>query len=497
MAEVAAPVPVLVPAVRAHALAVVDNLQVAINVYISNQGSELNVITGIQNIFSKLKTNIMGDLSQSGDLLKPGLRHYDYQSEFERSRIHLRIDPDGNGILLVNANRVMHLNTTGALMACIILEDMSKGEAIRTITSRYQVSQTEAENDYAHFKELITEITRPQGVCPLHELEVETTMPFSARPSAPYRMDLALTYRCNNECSHCYNARSRDYRERSTEDWRAILDKLWKLGVPHVVFTGGEPTLRTDLPALIAHAEYLGQITGLNTNGRRLSDKKYVQSLVKAGLDHVQITLESHDANIHNQMVAARGAWKQTIQGIQNALDTPLYVMTNTTMLQQNSPYMAETLDYLADLGVPTVGLNALIYSGHGLTVGAGLPEDELPSLLELARERTEAHKQRLIWYTPTQYCHFDPMQLELGIKGCTAALYNMCIEPDGAVLPCQSYYKPVGNFLEDQWQSIWHHPLSTSLRERKNIPSKCNDCALLPECGGGCPLKFQIEGGS
>jgi radical SAM protein with 4Fe4S-binding SPASM domain len=170
--------------------------------------------------------------------------------------------------------------------------------------------------------------------------------------------------------------------------------------------------------------------------------------------------------------------------------------MTNTTMLQQNSPFMAETLDYLAELGVPTVGLNALIYSGHGLTVGTGLPENELPKLLELARERTEAHNQRLIWYTPTQYCHFDPMQLELGIKGCTAALYNMCIEPDGAVIPCQSYYKPVGNFLDDPWETIWHHPLSLSLRERENIPSKCHDCALLPECGGGCPLKFQIDDG-
>ena len=67
---------------------------------------------------------------------------------------------------------------------------------------------------------------------------------------------------------------------------------------------------------------------------------------------------------------------------------------------------------------MPTVGLNALIYSGRGATVGTGLREDALPPLLELARQRTEAHNQRLIWYTPTQYCHFDPVQLELGVKG-------------------------------------------------------------------------------
>jgi MoaA/NifB/PqqE/SkfB family radical SAM enzyme len=68
-------------------------------------------------------------------------------------------------------------------------------------------------------------------------------------------MDLAITYRCNNDCAHCYNARSRDYPELSTEKWYQILDRLWAIGIPHIVFTGGEPTLRADLPELIAHAD--------------------------------------------------------------------------------------------------------------------------------------------------------------------------------------------------------------------------------------------------
>jgi radical SAM protein with 4Fe4S-binding SPASM domain len=164
-------------------------------------------------------------------------------------------------------------------------------------------------------------------------------------------------------------------------------------------------------------------------------------------------------------------------------------------MLRTNSPYLAETLEFLANLGVPTVGLNALIYSGRGLTVSTGLPESELPSLLEVARERTEMHGQRLIWYTPTQYCNFDPMQLELGVKGCTAALFNMCIEPDGNVIPCQSYYQPLGSMLTDSWESVWNHDLAISLRERRYIQEKCTDCVLLSECGGGCPLKIQAEG--
>jgi radical SAM protein with 4Fe4S-binding SPASM domain len=190
-------------------------------------------------------------------------------------------------------------------------------------------------------------------------------------------------------------------------------------------------------------------------------------------------------------MVSKRGAWKQTVAGLRNALETPLYVMTNTTLLRRNSPFLAETLDFLAEQGVPTVGLNALIYSGKGQSVGTGLPERDLPPLLALARQRTEAGGQRLIWYTPTQYCHFDPMQLELGVKSCTAARYNMCVEPDGAVIPCQSYYRSLGKLTEDPWDSIWNHPLAIHLRERRFAPAKCNGCVLLQECGGGCPLSF------
>jgi len=194
-------------------------------------------------------------------------------------------------------------------------------------------------------------------------------------------------------------------------------------------------------------------------------------------------------------MVNARGAWKQTVAGIQNALETSLYVMTNTTMLSNNSPFLKQTLEFLASIGVPTIGLNALIYSGKGLSVDTGIAESDLPSLLRIAREIISKHNQRLIWYTPTQYCNFDPMQLELGVKGCTAAMYNMCIEPNGDVIPCQSYYQTLGNILTSPWTSIWNHDLSINLRWRKDIPEKCLVCPLVSECGGGCPLVMKIKG--
>jgi radical SAM protein with 4Fe4S-binding SPASM domain len=424
----------------------------------------------------------------------PGLYHYIREGDQEKSRVHLRLDADGYGTLIVNANRVLHLNPTAALMAFLILQETNEKQAVGDICRRYRVGASQARNDLASMRLQLAELIRPDGACPIHEMDLETSMPFSARPSAPYRMDLAVTYRCNNDCPHCYNARPRDFTELDTDSWKLILDRLWKLGIPHVVFTGGEPTLRNDLPELIAHAESNGQITGLNTNARRLQDERYVAQLVEAGLDHVQITVESCDEAVHEKMVQAKGAFKQTIHGLKRVLASPLYVMTNTTMLRTNVNSIPRTLDFLADLGVPTIGLNALIYSGHGLTVGTGLLESELQPLLGIAVQKTTARNQRLIWYTPTQYCQFDPTQANLGVKGCTASLYSMCIEPDGAVLPCQSYYEPLGRLLEDSWDSIWNHKLSVRLRERRGLPEKCSGCSIIPECGGGCPLQFPLN---
>ncbi len=419
----------------------------------------------------------------------PGIYHYPREENGGKTRIHLRVDPDGSGLLIVNANRVVQLNPSAAAMAYLHLEERSPEEAARALRRQFQAPRQKIAQDYLALKNQIEAFLEPNGACPVCDLDIETSAPFSAKPSAPYRMDLALTYRCNNDCAHCYNARSRHFPELELSAWKRIIEKVWNHRIPHIVFTGGEPTLFKGLPELVAFAEEMGLITGLNTNGRRLADPNYLDQLVKAGLDHVQITFESHNPAVHDQMVGAQGAWQETVAGLKNALATKLYLMTNTTLLTHNVKTLESTLAFLGELGVPTVGLNALIYAGKGKSVNTGLKEDDLPELLEMARSITQHNDQRLIWYTPTQYCHFNPVQLDLGVKGCTAALYNMCIEPNGDVLPCQSYYQSLGNFLEDDWPSIWEHPLARSLRNRTDVPEGCRSCEFLPECGGGCPL--------
>lgn len=446
-----------------------------------NKGNSLGIPHALRKVFGVRKSTGISE----------GLYHFPRIDGQDKTRLHLRIDPDGCGTLVINASSILHLNPTASLIAYHHLNGFDPTQIQSEIKGAFDEAPEDLLEDIQLISADLEAFIGADGkpVNTFSGIEIDT--PYSHHPRAPYRMDLALTYRCNNDCPHCYNARLRTYPELSTKDWFRIIDKLWELSIPHLIFTGGEPTLRKDLVELIAYAEDKGQITGLNTNGRRMSDPNYVAALVDAGLDHVQITIESHDREIHDQMVNSKGAWAQTRSGIQNALASPLFVMTNTTMLQNNRDSIAETLEFLGRIGVPTVGLNALIYAGRGKDVGTGLSEEELKPLLDLAQSLTDHQGQKLIWYTPTLYCYFNPLEMGLGIKGCTAAIYNMCIEPDGGVLPCQSYYQQLGNLLKDPWSSIWEHDLALHLRERKYVPQGCQTCSLLEECGSGCPLAY------
>jgi len=414
----------------------------------------------------------------------------------QQFRLHLRVEKDGHGVLLVNAAKMLHLNQTATELASMILADKTPQEAAAEMARRYKVNRDTAQTDFEELQETIWDIAQAgEEVCPVTYLDVSRIEPMSAEISAPYRMDLALTYRCQNDCPHCYVERPRDFPELSTEQWKRVIDRCWEQGIPHLTFTGGEATLRPDLVELVQYAEDVGLITGLQTNGRKLRDRAYLDKLLLAGLDHIQITLESHDPAIHDQMVGVSGAWQETVEGIKTVVDADVYMMTNTTMTTENVGGIEATIAFAASLGVPTFGCNSLIYSGAAVAVGSGLAEEALGPILERVKEATTEHHMRLIWYTPTQYCEFDPVGMELGIKGCTAARYNMCVEPNGDVLPCQSYYVALGNILADPWPEIWNHELARYLRNRDFMMEKCYDCPDQVLCGGGCPLYARHHG--
>jgi radical SAM protein with 4Fe4S-binding SPASM domain len=307
-------------------------------------------------------------------------------------------------------------------------------------------------------------------------------------------MDLALTFKCQNNCIHCYAGGPHETDELTTEEWKRVIDRMHEIGVFIVTFTGGEPTLREDLPELLLYAQNKGIVTGLVTNGRELKDKRYVEKLEKSGLDFVQITLESHKAQIHDSMTATKGSFKETVAGITNAVLSKIYVTTNTTLSKYNASEFLETIDFIKELGVDGFGCNSLIYSGKASEISEefALPLETLNELLPKIRDKANQLGLKFLWYTPTQYCRFDPVKLGLGVKSCTAANINMCVAPNGDVYPCQSYFESLGNILKDDWPKIWNNPLSVKIRNREYVEPKCKDCPQLQICGGGCPLELE-----
>ncbi|MGD6934986.1 MAG: radical SAM/SPASM domain-containing protein [Candidatus Bathyarchaeia archaeon] len=421
---------------------------------------------------------------------------YRGNDKYKGMSLQLRVEHDSRGVMVINANTVLHLNQTATAFAYYFMQGLTEHEVLGKIQKMYKVKQETAKTDYEKIINTISTLAKTEKIDPITFLEIEREEPFSYQYSAPLRMDAALTFRCQNDCIHCYAGGPHETPELSTEQWRQVIDKLSEIGVFIVTFTGGEPTLREDLPELLRYAQQKGIVTGLISNGRKLKDASYVKVLEDSGLDFVQVTLESDKPEIHDAMTKVAGSWAETVAGIKNAAKSLIYVSTNSTLSKQNANGFLSMVDFIKGLGVDAFGCNSLIYSGKGDSVSDqfALSADELKDLLPKVHEKAHEVGLKFLWYTPTQYCVFNPLQLGLGIKSCTAAMINACVGPNGDVYPCQSYFESLGNILTEPWEKIWHHPLAEKLRKREYVEPKCKECPTLQECGGGCPLELQSK---
>jgi len=137
------------------------------------------------------------------------------------------------------------------------------------------------------------------------------------------------------------------------------------------------------------------------------------------------------------------------VAGIRCAREAGLHTLTNTTLVKASAGRAPELVDFLHGLGLRTFAMN-----GYPLRLGAGFPgalgEAELRPVLERVRERARRGACAFCGTRRRATAQLSPLELGLGPKACNAAEYSLCLEPDGAVLPCQSYYEPVGNLLRD-----------------------------------------------
>jgi radical SAM protein with 4Fe4S-binding SPASM domain len=405
-------------------------------------------------------------------------------------------------MLWVNGQDMLLLNDTAAEFIQAYIDVMLhhrdtldtgafKQEIAKHVQKRYpRVPADVLIKDFDNIYGKLLEISR--GSCPVYEMSLGTQETDPKLWTAPPRMDLALTYTCNNNCYFCYTGGPRQVKELKTVAWKKIIGRLWDSGIPQIVFTGGEPTLRPDLVELIDSSQEF--VTGLVTNGRKLP--ALAEALHKASLDYVQISWESHLPEIHDRMVGVKGAWQETKDGIMAALKNNLSVITNTTLTKDNLALFPDLIRAGAALGLKMMACNTLICSGRGTCSKqeAGLTMEELKSTLTKAVDTANGVGIKLEWYTPTCYKQFNPVEFGFGVKACSAAQYNMTVEPDGAVIPCQSWYQDkLGNLLKDKWADIWNHPVAVGFRDKQYLKGRkeCEGCEYLYQCYGGCPLEY------
>ena len=140
--------------------------------------------------------------------------------------------------------------------------------------------------------------------------------------------------------------------------------------------------------------------------------------------------------------------------------------------------------------------MNGMIHSGCGRRHASALTPDQLAPVLRQVQERAGELGMRFLWYTVTRHCELSPMAEGVGLRFCNAAEYSVCIEPNGDVLPCQSYYEAAGNLLRYPWERVWESEPFTRIRYRRehpeqaDLPEECCGCQDLRLCGGGCPLE-------
>ena len=346
-------------------------------------------------------------------------------------RLHLRLMKDGSGILIVNAATVLHLNPTAAEFAFHMMKGTPPEHTARLISRRYHISSAEAGKDFLDFRDRIQTLIHTPDLDPTIYLDFERVAPHSQDLTAPLRLDCALTYRLPAGTQAEYAPTKRVDRELTTEEWQAIMDKAWAAGIPHITFTGGEPTLREDLPALIAHAEKIGQVTGLLTDGLKLADKEYLHTLLQTGLDHLLFILQPENPV----------SW----QALETILAEDLFTTVHLTVTPWNVNQSAQTLEKLAAAQVKSLSL--------------GASEPSLHDALQILHNQAANLGLTLRWDLPVPYSAENPVSQETIEDGVPSGAGKawLYVEPDGDVLPTQGEANQIlGNFLRDPWEKIY-----------------------------------------
>lgn len=343
---------------------------------------------------------------------------------------------------------------------------------------------------------------RRSGALPSHLLQ------FSAdkKPVVVWNM----TRRCNLGCRHCYAQATGEAGrgELSLEEGKALIADLAAYGAPVLLFSGGEPLMREDLPELAAWAVEKGMRAVISTNGTLITRRK-ASELKAIGLSYVGISLDG-GRQTHDQFRGRQGAFDQALKGIENCQAEGLKVGLRFTVSRRNAGEVPAIFRLLKDRDIPRVCFYHLVYSGRGSAlIDEDLDHERTRELVDLIMDATRAlfdagqPKEVLTVdnhadgpYLWMRLLREDP---ERAARVYSLLEYNGgnssgrgigCVSWDGKVHADQFWREHVfGNVRERPFSEIWEdggQPLLARLKDKKrHVKGRCAACRFLSVCGG------------
>ncbi|MGI5819170.1 MAG: SPASM domain-containing protein [Armatimonadota bacterium] len=383
------------------------------------------------------------------------------------TRFHLRIDPDGSGLLLANAAEAAWLSAVGVRMAAGVLEGRSDQEIVEQIATDFRgapASQIHADLGQVHA--MIEELSQPGDNYPITNLTDPRLSHWERELAAPLRADV-------DQCE--------------PERFGEIIRALWDAGVPHVSVQTDPGRDRGELMLLVEAAEDIGMICGLRAAAGWLSPE-VIELCAVAGLDHLDLLFICHDPAEHDE-VCGEADHEAFVAAVAQCRELELAPVAGWPLMDSNLGAMDEMAEALQGLGVTNVVGFAIACpdDDEAADAAGALPARALPQVATTFFELAEHTSARYLWAPPKRFDHAKSLREQILEGPRTSADVTVRVRADGTVWPARGA-QSAGSILQTPWREIWRHPAFERYRERLERPTRCPDCPDLPICNADCP---------
>ncbi len=208
------------------------------------------------------------------------------------------------------------------------------------------------------------------------------------------KVETLMWMRCNCNCIFCslgdkirIARTDKGYCTKPTDQIMEDIDYAASINAQTFSFSGGEPTLRKDLPFLIRYAKSKGiERIQVQSNGRRFYYEKYCRLLAEAGANEFAISFHSPKEDIEDMMMGAKGSYRQALAGIRNIIKLDREVKVSIVITKLNYKDMPELTKMLLGMGVSEIRYDFVTIEGFAKNNPATIVpkmSDVVPYLLE------------------------------------------------------------------------------------------------------------------